>query len=232
MISVIIPAYNEEAVIKNTIHHLWKNDTNNFIKEIIVVDGGSTDNTLKAARSEGVKVVESPEKGRAAQMNFGAAMAAGEVLYFLHADTLPPSSYANDIMGAKKKGINAGCFRIMFDHKHWFLQANCWFARFNVNAFRFGDQSLFVLKSLFDKVGGFCEKHVIMEDQDIIWRIQKISRFTIIKNPVYTSARKYLDNGVYKTQFIFYLIFFMYQLGYSQSALVSTYKRLISQDKL
>ncbi|MGH2564207.1 MAG: glycosyltransferase, partial [Ginsengibacter sp.] len=75
MISVIIPAYNEEHVIKRTIQHLRECDVDNLVKEIIVIDGGSTDNTIDAARSEGVKVFLSNRKGRAAQMNYGASLA-------------------------------------------------------------------------------------------------------------------------------------------------------------
>jgi len=139
MISVIIPVFNEERVIKKTLRYLWKHDANNLIKEIIIIDGGSTDNTTEAARSEGVKVFLSSKKGRAAQMNYGASLATTDILYFLHADTAPPPTFTNDITQAVKRGFEAGCFRLSFDYKHWFLKANCWFTRFNVNAVRFGD---------------------------------------------------------------------------------------------
>ena len=232
MISVIIPAYNEEAVIKKTLQWLLKADADNRITEIIVVDGGSTDGTVKAAQSEGVNVLLSPKKGRAAQMNYGASLACGKIFYFLHADTLPPLSFTKDISHAVSKGCNAGCYRLSFDYNHWFLKANCWFTRFNINAFRFGDQSLFVAATMFTKAGGFCENHIVMEDQHFIIRLKKISKFIIFKRPVLSSARKYLANGIYKTQAVFFLIFMMYQLGYSQRILVKTYKKLIRQDKL
>jgi len=232
MISVIIPTYNEEAHIKATIRRLWEYDETNLIKEVIIADGGSTDDTVTIAKAEGVKVIVSPKKGRAAQMNYGAQHATSEIFYFLHADTLPPEGFTYDIVSAINAGYSAGCYMLSFDYDHWFLKGNCWFTRFDVNAVRFGDQSLFIRKERFHEAGGFCEKHIVLEDQHFIRRINKAARFTIIQKPVITSARKYLTNGVYKTQAIFYLIYFMYQLGYSQQKLVSTYRKLIKQDKL
>jgi rSAM/selenodomain-associated transferase 2 len=232
MISVIIPTYNEEAHIKATIQQLWKYDKTSLIKEIIIADGGSTDDTATIARTEGVKVIVSPKKGRAAQMNYGAQQAISETLYFLHADTLPPKGFTYDITTAINAGYSAGCYTLSFDFDHWFLKANCWFTRFDVDSIRFGDQSLFVTKQKFLEVGGFCEKHIVLEDQQIVRQLKKISSFKLIKKPVVTSARKYVENGIYKTQAIFFLIYFMYRLGFSQQKLVRTYRNLIRQDKL
>jgi rSAM/selenodomain-associated transferase 2 len=232
MISVIIPTYNEAHHIRATIRHVWKNDSANLIKEIIVADGGSTDATVSIAQSEGVQAVISPRKGRAAQMNFGAALAKEQLLYFLHADTIPPPHFTIDIKKAIETGNHAGCFMLQFDLPHWFLKANCWFTRFDVDAFRYGDQSLFVQRTSFSGAGGFSEAHIVFEDYDIIKQLKKTGRFAIIKKPVVTSARKYLDNGIYKMQGIFFLMYFLYRFGCSQQQLVSTYKRLIKQDKL
>ncbi|HYH15955.1 MAG TPA: TIGR04283 family arsenosugar biosynthesis glycosyltransferase [Flavisolibacter sp.] len=232
MIGVIIPAYNEAAAIAGTIEWLRSFDTSGAIQEIIVVDGGSTDATVQTASNAGALAVASPKKGRAAQMNYGASLATSPILYFLHADTLPPASFVEDILQAKKQGYASGCFMLSFNHHHWFLRANCWFTRFDVNHFRFGDQSLFVQRAVFFKAGGFDEGHIVMEDQEIIRRLKQQGRFVVIKKPVITSARKYLENGIYKTQGIFFLIYFMYRAGYSQERLVHTYKRLIRQDKL
>lgn len=232
MITVIIPAYNEESYIKATIKRLWEFDEDNLVEEIIVVDGGSIDKTVEKAKSEGVTVVSSFKKGRAAQMNYGASVATGDVLYFLHADTIPPKCFSHDIITAIDEGYSAGCYRLSFDHDHWFLKSNCWFTLFDIDSIRFGDQSLFVAKNKFVEIGGFCEKHIVLEDQDIIKRLKKIARFTVMKKPVLTSSRKYLENGIYKTQSIFFIIYFMYRLGFSQKKLLMTYQKLIRQDKL
>jgi rSAM/selenodomain-associated transferase 2 len=231
MISIIIPTFNEASQITMTIGKLNGISGGNLF-EIIVSDGGSTDNTIALARQAGAIVVCSPRKGRAAQMNVGASFAKGEVLYFLHADTIPPDGYLTDIKEAIANGYPAGCFTLSFDHPHWFLKANCWFTQFDVNAIRFGDQSLFATKASFEKSGGFSEEHIVLEDQELIKRLRRYVRFKVIKKPVVTSARKYLENGVYKTQGIFFIIYLLYVAGFSQEKLVRTYKKLITQNKL
>jgi rSAM/selenodomain-associated transferase 2 len=232
MISVIIPTYNEASQIQQTIQKIWLHDHAHLIKEIIIADGGSTDGTIEKGLSEGVAVHRCSAKGRAVQMNLGAAEAKGSILYFLHADTIPPVGFSTDILRAVQKGYIAGCYRLDFDYQHWFLRANCWFTRFNFHCFRFGDQSLFIKTDLFSRCGGFCEKHTVLEDQEIIYRIRKKGKFIVINKRVITSTRKYLDNGIFKTQGIFYLIYAMYQLGFSQQQLLVTYRNLIRQDKL
>lgn len=232
MISIIIPAYNEEECLGENIRSLLIDAREVSAVEVIVSDGGSTDRTVTVAEQAGAVVVKSPNKGRSAQMNYGAKMAKGKILYFLHADTRPPAGFLKDILHAYCKGHTSGCFMLQFDYPHWFLKLNCWFTRFDFNYFRFGDQSLFVSRDVFEKAGGFREDHIVMEDQEMIKRIRKTSAFTIIKKPVITSARKYLENGFYKTQGIFFLIFLMYEMGFPQEKLVSTYRKLIRQDKV
>lgn len=231
MFSIIIPTYNEADQIAKTIRKTHAANGHHEM-EIIVVDGGSTDETLAIAKECGAITIKSERKGRAAQMNKGASVAKGEVLYFLHADSMPPQGFTVQILDAYNKGAVSGCFRLAFDYDHWFLKANCWFTRFNVNAVRFGDQSLFVTKEVFQKVGGFREDLLMMEDQEIIHRIKKHGKFKVMDDVVITSARKYLDNGVYRMQGIFYRIWALYYLGYSQEQLLKLHRRLIRKHKL
>ena len=125
-----------------------------------------------------------------------------------------------------------GCYRLRFDVDHWFLKANAWFTRFDVNAFRYGDQSLFVSRENFDRVGGFSEKHIVFEDYDIIKRLRRQGKFAILKKEVTTSARKYVSNGIFKMQGIFYLMYIVYRLGYSQEKMLALFRKLVRQDKL
>lgn len=231
-ISVIIPAYNEACNIAKLIVHLRNNDKKKKINEIIVVDGHSTDDTAALAQKAGAIIITAHKKSKAIQMNCGAKMASGDILYFLHADSFPPPDFSDDIIDAVKNGIHSGCYRLFFDHDHWFLKLNCWFTRFNINAFRFGDQSLFVMKKCFNDIGGFNEELLLMEDQDIISRIKSSYKFTIFKREITSSARKYLDNGIFQLQVIFFILYILYRLGYPQDYLIKLYRSWIIQDKI
>ncbi|MDZ7658769.1 glycosyltransferase [Fodinibius sp.] len=141
-ISVIIPTFNEADSITETIEKVQEH-SKGYILEILVVDGGSTDATINRAKQAGAEIFESPDKGRAAQMNFGAKQAQGEILYFLHADTHPPKDFDSAIMSAVNQERQAGCFQLAFDYDHFLLRFYSWFTRFDIDLFRFGDQSLF-----------------------------------------------------------------------------------------
>lgn len=231
MLSIIIPTYNEADQIATTIEKIHASGLS-VETEIIVIDGGSADETMLIAERNGARTFISARKGRGAQMNAGAAKSAGTILYFLHADSIPPRNFTTYIQRAMSAGAKSGCFRLQFDHQHWFLKANCWFTRFNVNAVRFGDQSLFVKREVFEKSGGFREDLVVMEDQEIIHRLKKHGKFTVMSAAVTTSARKYLDNGIYRMQWIFFRIWTLYYLGYSQAHIVRVYKALIKKHKI
>ncbi len=231
MISIIIPTYNEEINIADLIAEIKKKDTNNLVNEIIVVDSQSTDRTVSIASNAGATVAVCEKKERAAQMNCGASVANGEIFYFLHADSIPPKNFTLHILNAFKTKYISGCFRLAFDYDHWFLKANCWFTRFDVNAVRFGDQSLFITKKVFNQCNGFDETLLLMEDQEIIHRIKKYGKFIVMNGVVKTSARKYIDNGIYRTQAIFFKIWCMYYLGYSQEDLAKLHLKLIKKQK-
>ncbi len=225
MISVIIPAINEEESISTLISYLFKYGEQDL--EIILVDGGSSDSTVEVAKQAGAKVLQSPDKGRSKQMNFGAKSAKHPILYFLHADTYPPKSFYSDVLDAINSGFAAGCYRLSFDNTHPLLRLYCWFTRFDVDYFRFGDQSLFVKKPVFERAGRFDEKLVVMEDQEIVRAIKKTSKFKIFKDSVITSARKYEKIGIVKLQLIFTSVLTMYYLGVDQQKIVDFYFRKI-----
>ena len=226
-ISIIIPTKNEATQLPVLLHYLNEVSGKEHIAEIIVSDGMSNDDTVHIANLYGAKVVVSEQARRGKQMNAGAKIATGNILYFLHADSMPPLDFIEDILDKIDAGYVAGCYRLRFDYNHWFLKANAWFTRFNVNAVRFGDQSLFIRKSVFETIVGFREDLIIMEDQEIIHRIRTKGRFAVIAGYVTTSARKYRVNGIYRMQGIFFYIYFSYLFGASQQKLAGIYKKLI-----
>ncbi|HAD95882.1 MAG TPA: hypothetical protein DCG19_00675, partial [Cryomorphaceae bacterium] len=229
--SIIIPTFNEEATIGSLLDFLL-HETEDLKVEIIVSDGGSTDLTPFEVLKRGVRFVKAPYKGRGSQLNFGASLAGNNTLYFLHADTRPPQGFIHDIMQKLDEGFDAGCYRLSFDNDHWFLKANAWFTRFDVNYFRFGDQSLFIKRECFKSIGGYRDDHLMLEDQEIIHRIKNAGSFTIIPRTTVTSARKYIENGPLRLQWVFFLVWLNYKMGKSQAQLLKLYKKKISDTKL
>ena len=142
-ISVIIPTYNEAENIGKLIDCLSQNQYKTAI-EIIVSDGGSTDETLTIAKAAGAKAILSPQKGQAAQMDFAARQAKGSVLYFVHADTKPPVTYFEDIKEALQQGYNLGRYLSKYDSKSWLLKLNATLSRLDFFAGMSDDQTLFI----------------------------------------------------------------------------------------
>lgn len=226
-LSVIIPTYNEANFVVQTIKEVKKR-AGKFVSEIIIVDGGSSDATVQKANSTGAKVISSPKKGRAAQMNFGAAKAVGEILYFLHADSIPPINFDRKIAKKVSNGAKAGCFQLDFDEDHYLLNFYAWCTRFDIDAFRFGDQSLFIERDTFIQLGGYQEDHLVMEDNEIVRRIKNDYEFIILDDSVETSARSYMEVGVVKLQLLFVIIFLLYFFGVNQETLADIKQRVIT----
>lgn len=229
-ISIIIPTYNEEEHIGPLVRHLWAH-SQGVVREIVVVDGGSQDRTLDLARQAGARALRSPRKGRAAQMNFGASVVQGAVLYFVHADAFPPASYVADLLAWIRQGYPMGCYRFRFNSDKLLLRINSYCTRFDRIMCRGGDQTLFMLRSVFDELQGYKDDYVIMEEYELMLRARKKYPFCIIPKDVMVSARKYDHNGYLRVNLANLTVFLMFFAGFSQSTLVNTYKRMIHHPK-
>ncbi|GAA3520963.1 TIGR04283 family arsenosugar biosynthesis glycosyltransferase [Aquimarina addita] len=205
-----------------------------LIKEILIVDGGSIDGTQDIIHSFSVQQditirFISSEKGRAKQMNTGAKETTSEILYFLHADSFPPPAFDQLIVTKVKNGDAAGCFRMKFDHNHWWLKIIGWFTQFSGRACRGGDQSQFITKNLFEELGGFNESYIIYEDHDLINRLYARNQFVVIQEWLITSARRYLDHGIWTLQFHFLTIYIKKWRGAGPEDLYQYYKENIAK---
>jgi len=226
-LSIIIPTLNEADNISQLLRYL---DTilppAAWPRECIVVDGGSTDGTVAQARAAGAKVNIAP-RGRARQLNAGARYASGELLFFLHADSRPPEHLAQYIRDFLATPTAAACFQLAFDDPAPFYRLLGWFTRFNLNCFRFGDQGLLVPKATFAAVSGFDEQRIILEDNDLVRRLQKQGAFRVLAGKMRTSARKYHVNGPLYLQSVYTLLYVLDRLAVSPARLARLYGRWV-----
>lgn len=196
MISIIIPAYNEERTLPATLTCVFAQSGE---YEVIVVDGGSRDATRNiAATDPRVRVIVAP-KGRASQMNAGARRACGKWLLFLHADTLLPDG-ALATIAALPDTVQAGGFRHRFSGDDWRLRLISRLDNLRCRATRvfYGDQALFVRRALFERLGGFPENHPL-EDVAFGERLRNITRPRFLDLRVTTDSRKFTQMGVWKS---------------------------------
>lgn len=190
--SVVVPALNEEKVLHGTLGSLGLTEN----EELIVVDGGSSDATVSIASHYTDNVLVT-ERGRARQMNAGAERAGGEILLFLHADCIPPEGAFGMIRAAlAREGVAAGAFDLSIDHpglrfRLIELGANL---RSRLTSIAYGDQGLFMRKSLFEALGGFAQIP-IMEDIEISSRLKRTGKIVFLRPPVATGPRRWLREG-------------------------------------
>ncbi|MDX1331831.1 MAG: TIGR04283 family arsenosugar biosynthesis glycosyltransferase [Robiginitalea sp.] len=228
-ISIVIPVLNEAERLGTLLPELNKRTETDAVREIIVVDGGSEDKSTEVAGNNGARVLNAP-KGRARQMNAGARSARGDLLYFLHADSLPPAGFDRFILQAMEGGLQAGCFRLQFDPPHWFLNAFAWCTRINHPLCRGGDQSLFVPRLWFEKSGGFDEAFRIYEDNQFIGRLYREFSFRVLPAYVTTSTRRYETVGVFRLQYHYSIIHLKRILGAPPEALLNYYQKYIGNE--
>ncbi|MFT7113448.1 MAG: rSAM/selenodomain-associated transferase 2 [Candidatus Azotimanducaceae bacterium] len=228
-ISIIIPCLNEEESIEELVAYLTRYGADTVL-EIIVVDGQSQDNTLCNAKKAGAICYASPKVGRSAQMNYGVQKANGDIYYFVHADSIPPQTFASDILKQIEAGVPIGCFRFRFDSDKWTLKINSYFTRFDKIWCRGGDQTLFITKNAWDSLQGF-KDFKVMEEYDLIERAKKKYRFVIIPKNTIVSPRKYQFNSYFRVNFANLVLFLMYRYKVPQDRMVNVYKTLIKHPK-
>jgi rSAM/selenodomain-associated transferase 2 len=221
-ISIIIPTLNESKNIKATLASTQVS-TN---VEIIVVDGGSKDNTVEIAESLGVKVIVGYQN-RACQMNAGAKSATGDILLFLHADTLLPADFDAMIRTALQQPLTtAGAFALRINAPQPGLRLVEWGVKLRSKWFNmpYGDQAIFITKDKFNYIGGFPELP-IMEDFELIRNFKNLgNKITFIPIPVITSPRRWLRKGILQTTLINQIVIIAYFIGISPEKIRNWYR--------
>jgi rSAM/selenodomain-associated transferase 2 len=219
-ISVICPVLNEEKTIGDTLEALLPLKPD----ELIVVDGRSSDGTREICRKRGVEILTAP-RGRAAQMNCGAAHAGGDVLLFLHADTrLPPTAFSDIRRALRDPRCVGGRFDVRLDGDHWMLRVigAMISLRSRLSKVGTGDQGIFVRRSLFEEMGGFPEIP-LMEDIAFCRALKRLGVVACLKSKVITSARRWESDGVWRTIFRMWTLKSLYLLGVSPQRLKQFY---------
>lgn len=229
-LSIIIPTYNEAENIGKLVSYL-KQASDESLVDLIVVDATSEDATLTDAKAAGAIAVVSPNKGRSSQMNYGATIAKGDVLYFVHADSFPPRSFVHDINQAIIAGYDLGRYRTRFDSSKWILKVNAWATRFDFFFCMGGDQTLFIKKSLFQQCKGFKEDMRIMEEYEFCARARAVGKYKILNGAALISARKYETNTWLQVQAANSKIVRMFRKGASQQDMIDTYKKMLQYRK-
>ena len=219
-VSVIIPTLNEAGTIERTLR--WVRQASAC--EMIVVDGGSEDETAECARPYVDQLVAAP-RGRARQMNAGARAAKGEALLFLHADTLPPERFAELIAHAlADPEVVGGRFDVRVDAPGWPFRVigTLMNIRSRLTGIATGDQGIFVRRDVFGTIGGYPEWD-IMEDLEFSRRLKRTGKIACLRARVKTSARRWQQHGVIKTVLLMWGLRLCHFFGVSPTALKTFY---------
>lgn len=221
MLSVIIPALNEEANLGLVLAPLQRLRAEGH--EVLLVDGGSTDGTLDAAEGLVDRVVAA-ERGRASQMNAGSRAARGDVLWFVHADTLVPVDAHAHILDAVERGRPWGRFAVELDAPGFMFRVIGWFMnrRSCLTGIVTGDQAVFVRADLFRRVGGF-PGIPLMEDVALSRTLRRHAWPACLSARVRTSARRWERSGIWPTILLMWRLRFAYWRGADPADLYRRY---------
>jgi rSAM/selenodomain-associated transferase 2 len=221
-LSIIVPVLDEAALLPALLPGLRRLADDGA--ELLLVDGGSRDATVALARAAGLPVALAP-RGRAAQMNAGAAQAAGDVLLFLHVDTQLPEDAAGLVAAALAGDRSWGRFDVRIDGRAPLLRvvAGLMNLRSRLTGIATGDQGLFMTREAFDRVGGFPDQP-LMEDIEICRRLRRLGPPACIGTPVVTSGRRWETRGVWRTILLMWRLRWDYWRGVPASRLAERYR--------
>lgn len=222
VLSIVMPALNEAVGIETTLHALQPLRARGV--EVVLADGGSSDGTAERA-AQGVDTVVTSPRGRAQQMNAGAAAARSDALLFLHADTRLPPLADVQVLQALANGACWGRFDVRIEGRHWMLRVvgTLMNLRSRWSGIATGDQAIFVTRTAFDRVGGFPEQP-LMEDIEISRRLKRLGRTACLRARVHTSGRRWEQHGVWRTILLMWRLRWRYWRGESPARLAEAYR--------
>jgi len=227
-LSIIIPTYNEAESIGGTLDHL-AHLRGDF--EIIVVDGGSADATVEIAQNYNVKILHS-KRGRGAQLQTGGAAAGGDILWFVHADTVPAPDCLRQIKSVlQNENAVGGNFTIRFDGERRAAKFLTWlYPNLRKLDLIYGDSAIFARREIYQKIGGF-KDYPIFEDLDFVERLRKAGEIVTLPAIVTTSSRRFEGQSFVLTFARWTILQILYWFGVSPETLLKIYFPILKTKK-
>jgi rSAM/selenodomain-associated transferase 2 len=221
MVSIIVPALNEETQIGGTLRALLALSGE---KEILVADGGSEDLTVEIATGLGVRVVTC-ERGRGCQIRTAALEATGSVLWFVHADTRPENGAIESILHSLRDGAAAGGnFSLVFEGGHYSARQMTWiYPYLRWIGLSYGDAGIFIRRGVYEAIGG-CKPYPLFEDLDLIRRMKRRGKFIHLSTRIFTSARRFSGPQYVRVWALWITLQILYWAGVSPHRLARWYR--------